>query len=332
MPVTELLVLALLGQIGGRSETLRPPAAQDQGPTLVSLGLSPYFVSQSTEKFTFPNGKDDTKPVFDVGVAPAQHMRLIDEVSLSVYRNMRPGGTDFLRISHLLDRLVSEIMQREGVNGTNYPLLRKWLLAEAVAAFCVSKVDYALDQAEATFDSRKRSALNEPESFMALDQPRAVCSGYTRLAAILSRDLGLNCCHIDGFTRGRNRDWNHPNHGWLLYDFGQGVRVPADVTSRIQEFSSGRTLANTDFAHFRRKYDWRILPRAVRDWELFGWLYYQYRLVPEEKSAPPNLSMTRVSFDDWRMFGATGAGLLNRQYGDLLRWYQHRDDQTLAGN
>ena len=295
-------------------------------PTLASVGINRPMLGNTTERFTFPYGRDDHAPVYDVGVPPKEHDTLINTVALAVYRSGLRPTADYQAVASGLSAIVDSTLRSRG-GGSKSPVLRQWLLAEAVGAFCVSRIDYATEQAQSGFDARRRSSLNEPESYLANPKPRAVCSGFTRYAARLSRVLKLTCYHIDGFTRNRNiSDWAKPTHGWLLYDFGSGIRVPSDMTSRIHEFSSGRTVSNTDFARLPHKYNWRILPRSVRDWELFTWMYFQYRLVPGEKM-PENLSMTTITFDSWRDLTYNDA--VDQLYIPLLRWYQKADTSLI---
>jgi len=299
---------------------------QGQPPTLRSVGITNPLLAMSTERFSFPLGRKDTDPVYDIGISPKETTDLVDCVATAVYRSNISPTSNYPSVAKLLADLVDSVLVERKVSENK--ILRQWLLAEAVGAFCISRIDYATEQTESSFSAKTRSELNEPEVFLAKPRPRAVCSGFTRYAASLSRALGLTCYHIDGFTRNRKiRDWTKPTHGWLLYDFGSGIRVPSDMTSRIHEFDSGRTVTNTDFARLTRKYNWRILPRSVRDWEVFSWMYYQFRLVPGERT-PPNLSLTKLSFDSWK--NLTYRDEVDKLYLPLYKWYLMGDITLIA--
>ncbi len=287
------------------------------GLTLRDAGItSTFFLQNSTERFSFPAGKGEFSPVHNVGVSAEEHERLINAVAVTVYRDrsLKFSG-DFNALSKALTDVSSTVMKDSGYTPQDYPVLANWLVAEAIGAFAISRVRFAHDQVVPGFDPKTRYALNEPSKFMSLQDPKAVCSGFSRLTYDLSKRAGLKVYHIDGYSQQSGRtDWSKPNHGWLFYDFGSGIRVPADF-QRPTTWSD-----STDFTKLDLKVGWRALIKSVRDWEIFQFRFFQFRLDNSD-SPPPNLQMTSLSFEEWQNCN-TNKSMLNKYfkvYGDLKR-------------
>lgn len=253
--------------------------------------------------------------MYDVRVSPEIHDQLINQVCLRVYRDrsIKYEGS-FDAVAQKLTAVVRQVIKGNDLELTD-SVLSRWLKAEAVQAFVMSRIRFAHDQILPGVDPHYRSSLNEPEKFMLNPVPRAVCSGSTRLAMKLSQLMGLTCYHIDGFTQQKGRtDWSKPNHGWVLYDLGDGVRVPCDVTHNWSD--------DVDFSKLDRKVGWEALIRTVRDWEVFLFRYYQYRLASRSPE-PQQLSLMNTTFAAWCSVNQNPEIL--QRYFQIYNSYEARD-------
>lgn len=291
---------------------------EKSGPTLGSLGLREGLLSSQRVGMTFPFGtNDDLSPVFDVGIAPELHARLVDIVALRTYREVPNLGTDFDETTKRLSKIVTETLEGASINSNE--AMRQWLMAEAICAYTTSQIRYAFDQVKPGFSDKSRFDLQDPLVFMKSERPVAVCDGFCRLGRVLATRAGLKCYHIDGNTRASYTGFPSTiastTHGWLLFEFPGGIRVPADVTNTWPHRLSHRDA--------KKKVGWRILPRSIRAWQATLAFYYQTGVVTREPKIPNNISLTAFSLSEWAAYNASSEGKLNR-------WYDDQDSFTIG--
>ena len=286
------------------------------------FGVQPQFIQQA--KFFENESQRKEGRILDVGLTPLQFDWAINRV----YRRMLQPN-----LAHVPSQSVAELARRITdqtdaeivlMGLTKKPaLLRKWLLAEAVCGWVSTHVHLDREwekQANApgsTYEDRFRRLL--PSTTLGFAQPRAICSGFSRLTRDALRAIGLKAVHLGG----ENRDCGVPaqgreTHGWVFIDFGDGVQSVADTTAGcvdlVQAQQVGGKMHCGDV----------ILPKSPIEWELFlGRFYATQEIgdvnsagtgVPETKSL--DFSLTSMSYADWMKRDTAKLGSVWSQYRD----------------
>ena len=214
--------------------------------------------------------KDDLGILFDTGVTPKMHALLVNVVCTEVYKNLpHNSGADMSHIVASLSEIVKGVRGRYRIKDDRR-FLTEWLMAEAICAYAISRFTYDTVQAQEGFSYLEQVRLGDPSLFLKATKPRAVCNGYARFVRDAALLAGLECRYVGGYFRQpRGETPKNAGHGWNLFTFSNGLRVPADTT---RGYSGGDQAA---WSRSPRKVGWSILPRTPRAMELFLSMYLQ---------------------------------------------------------
>jgi hypothetical protein len=296
----------------------------EDGPPLGHFGLRKRFVESCSTRFTPPFGDWEFGPLFDFGITPAVHRRLIDATCCQVYRYLHDPARPIERTAAELRDIVDRQMAQNGV-ATPSAFLRLWMYAEAVCAYVTASVHYDHQIVDQTLGKgealeRERWRRQAVEIVYGTSRPLATCDGFSRLTQRLAALCGVPGYHIDGTARSWKSPADSPNHGWIVFDIA-GVRVPADTTSDILIFNKPLTRLS------RKIRSTNVLPITTRDWETFLASHYENNVVSGEKR-PPDLSLNACSFDEWKSLTQTP---LWPRYEALFYELQKRDEDLVRG-
>jgi hypothetical protein len=303
----------------------------EAGPNLAAFGIAnPLFSSVSTQKLMLPTG--DNELIFDFGIT-AQEFNKLRASIVSVPRRFRhPTGSSPAQVAKLLaSQVTAEISRLLPVRKTDEDFKRRRFVEEYFTALSIA--DYAFWHI--SFDSRVDtdpsyvSARQErPFLLFAEENPRATCAGYSKIAAEMSNSLGIKCSTVNGVCRWMNASApTDDNHSWVIFEFSNGVRLPADV---VPMFPNSRPVKDRNLA----LYNWQALPVTRRSWELFMAMHWTSKVRwtpsgqfmdggnprfadPGQTNPDVNVKFYEFRFEQW-------ANIRKEGYLRLLNWYTQR--------
>jgi hypothetical protein len=236
----------------------------------------------------------------EVGAPGAKFYQLIDQVCASMYSSK----VAFKRsepIDLLAKRLLASVDGTVKLSGTSINALgRRWLFAEATCAWVMRMVRYDHVLA-ANPDPTAIIRTQDAKSILAMEDPAQVCSGRTMLIREIVNaapgDLQIKCSRVGGWFRNMGKETpKNSNHAWVLFDLGDGIRVPADAALGVDQkwLSSQSRKVNRAW----------IMPVHRESWEFFlAGHHGQIRPVGEENKDvySPALkdSLTGLTYEEW---------------------------------
>gem|GEM_PF-3432443 len=243
----------------------------------------------------------------EVGTSGRNFDSLIDSVCCSIYRSQVPHIKDE-PVSSLAKRILLKVDTVVSSSGIKLnPLGRKWLFAEASCAWVMRMVRY--DSALATNpDPGAILKTQDSKSILAMDEPAQVCSGRTMLIRDLTNsapsDLGIRCDRIGGWFRDMGKPTpKNSNHAWVLFDFGEGIRVPADAALGVDQ-----AWLSTQTRKVNRAW---ILPTYRESWEFFLAGHHGEIRPPGEENkdvyrATLKDTLTGLTYSEWARTDTAG--------------------------
>ena len=200
----------------------------ESGPTLAQFGIQPYFLSRSKVRFTQIYGNRDCAPLFDFGVTPQIFKQLVDTICVQTYRKRHEPLRSIQQTAQILCTDVDQAIAKQRIEQPK-KLLVDWLRAEAVCAYVFSNVKFDADGLNKR-EEETRDLQERPFHIFAMKNPVALCPAFSKIAAELAYESKLKCCTINGVCRWKSGVvTNDDGHSWVMFDFGEGIRVPADV-------------------------------------------------------------------------------------------------------
>ena len=209
-----------------------------------------------------------------------------------------------------------------------------WLRAEAVCAYVFSNVKFDADGLNKR-EEETRDLQERPFHIFAMKNPVALCPAFSKIAAELAYESKLKCCTINGVCRWKSGVvTNDDGHSWVMFDFGEGIRVPADVTPMHP--------INASILSVTSKISWHCLPCTPRAWELVMRMHYPHvirwtpegefsnggkRMVADRNQHNPQLdiSLFNAEWDEWKSINS-------KPYWDLESWYLQESYEKYAAH
>ena len=294
----------------------------ENSPTLAQFGVKPYFLPRSAVKFTQPYGNGDCSPLFDFGVTPQVFKNLVDVVCVHGYRFRHDPQRSIKQTAQLL---CADVDQRLIQAGLSHPkkLLVDWLRSEAICAYVFSNVKFDDDGLKKR-EAETRDLQERPFKIFSMENPVALCPAFSKITTELAYEAQLKCCTINGVCRWKSDEVKHDDgHSWVMFDFGDGIRVPADVTPMHPIYASSPMVTS--------KISWHCLPCTPRAWELVMRMHWPHivRWTPEgefSNGGKPTIAdrnqhnpkldivLFEGSWDEWYAVNS-------KPYWDLESWY-----------
>ena len=297
----------------------------ETGPLLEKFGIdAPVFVQRSTVPFRVGE-INDLEPLFDFGISPTLLTRLINAVCITSYRIPHLPGRTIPQTAAILCDIAEKAISDAGV-AKKTKFLIDWIKAEAICAYVFSNIIF---DAEGRQINTPQYYANQERPFMIFswEKPLAFCSGFSKITSELAFEAGLKCCTINGRCRWSNGEVaDGDNHSWVLFDFGNNIRVPADVTPMHP--------IDTKNTSVKSKINWHCLPCTRRSWEIVMRMHWpsQIRWAPEgnfvsggvpmigdrgQHNAKMDIKLFEQNFKEWKSIN-------DQSYWDLEKFYMNR--------
>ena len=234
------------------------------------FGIQPQFIPKC--RFFQTQEQLNGGRQLPVGLTPKQFDYAINEV----YKRMLQPDMDHVPgrsvrdLAGLIKQNTLDDIQRLHL-ASNPQLLRNWLLAEAVCAWVSTHVvaDKALEAAPGPEKFRRAQS----DVLLSFNPPAGICAGFSRLTFNLALEMGLNCSALGGEVRNPGITFlGHDNHGWVYFDFGDGIETLADTTgARVNLLEARRINGKT--------HGDKLLPKSPMDFEMFLSQHYSIQLM-----------------------------------------------------
>jgi len=238
----------------------------------------------------------------EVGLSPQQFDLAINEV---YKRMLKPdldhvAGRSVHELAMMIQSRTEQVIKRLGIEDRP-SLMKKWLLAEAVCARVATHVTYDATLVDAPAEVKIRRA--NPAVVLQQSPASAVCSGQSSLTTALATELGIKSTHLGGevISYGE-KPKGHNNHGWIHFDFGDGIESVADTSQDAMSLEDMRRINGK----MNRDY---ILPRTPIEFELFLAKHYAYGVANKidesrgweynVKETTPYYALTNMACGKW---------------------------------
>lgn len=268
-----------IGEVASITNKIDPVAGASSMPWIPDSYVSNYILNPNVfgfepklinfSGFLFDANSRRNGRELPVGLNPLQFDVVINEVykrtlikELDHYPGMQVDD-----LAKMLGNSVDFVMSRYALNDKP-SLLREWLLAEAVCAWVSTRVVY--DNSLVNAPANLKISRAQPQSVLDQSPASGICSGQSALTTALARKLGLDATHLGGEAifygeRKPTRD----NHGWVFFNFGDGIFSAADVSQGAMSLSDMRRIGG--------KMNWDyLLPKSPLELELFLSKHYAY--------------------------------------------------------
>ena len=297
--------------------------AVESGPGLEQFGIvPPKFLSSLTGESSYTGAS--TRLGFNFGVSPSAFLKL-RALAHSIGRKAphHPNTTPKSVAERLKADLLNEIPRVEPSSAIG-EFLMEFLLASSICEYAFAHVVFD-DQGLKENPDRTSQQQERPFEIFSRDVPRATCAGFSKIVCEMSNSIGVKCSVVNGICRWL--DGPSPtddNHSWVVYEFKNGTRVPADPTPMFPEKVARNARSMVLF-------NWQNLPVTARSWELFMAMHWstkvrwtpagdfmdagQKRFAERGQTNPEvNLTFHKMSKLDWMR-------LELGPYQKLLSWY-----------
>ncbi len=217
------------------------------------------------------------------------------------------AGLDSKSVATKIQNSVNGVLRSLGHTEIS-PSLRERLLFQAAYDFTRTHLSYNLFLTTAAGMARPiASQFWYSKDLYKMPSPFAVCPGYANITVDISKELGLNCFAVNGFTR-PGLDSKHlpsdlspeskPPHKWVILVQSDGLLLPCDPSNGSVSLALARqSKGDID--------EPACFPLTSTDWAIHAAVYYPTQDNRTWKALEPTNSTLRVSFSEWRNLNVT---------------------------